>query len=73
MKNLIPYGRQYVDTNDINSVIRTLKKDFITQGSIVGEFEKKFANYTGSKYAVAVSSASAGLHLSCLMYSKKKI
>lgn len=71
MKNLIPYGRQFVDTSDISSVIRTLKKDFITQGSIVDEFEKKFANYTGSKYAIAVSSASAGLHLSCLIYSKK--
>ncbi len=72
MKNLIPYGRQYVDNSDVNSVIKALKKDFITQGSIINEFEEKFAKYTDSKYAVAVSSASAGLHLSCLFYSKKK-
>ena len=72
MRNIIPYGRQYVDKSDINSVVKTLKKDFITQGSIVDEFEKKFAKYVGSKYAVAVSSCSAGLHLSCLIYSKKK-
>ena len=72
MKNIIPYGRQFIDNNDIDKVGRVLKKDFITQGDIVDDFEKKFAKKVGSKYAVAVSSCSAGLHLSCLIYSKRK-
>ena len=71
MSNFIPYGRQFVDKSDIDNVSKILKRDFITQGQIVDKFEKKFAKYVGSKYAVAVSSCSAGLHLSCLIYSKK--
>ena len=39
---------------------------FLTQGNILDKFEKKISRYVGSKYAVAVSSASAGLHISCL-------
>ena len=72
MRNIIPYGRQFIDKFDINEVSKILKKDFITQGAVVERFEKKFANKVGSKYAIAVSSCSAGLHLSCLIYSKRK-
>src|SRR5690554_147167 len=62
----IPYGRQQIDQGDIDAVIKTLKSDFLTQGPKVEEFEKAFANYVGSKYAVAVSNATAGLHISNL-------
>lgn len=72
MRNIIPYGRQYIDRVDINKVSKILKEDFITQGTIVDRFEKKFATKVGSKYAVAVSSCSAGLHLACLTYSQRK-
>ena len=72
MRNIIPYGRQFIDKFDINEVSKILKKDFITQGAVVERFEKKFANKVGSKYAIAVSSCSAGLNLSCLIYSKRK-
>ncbi|MCK8523336.1 UDP-4-amino-4,6-dideoxy-N-acetyl-beta-L-altrosamine transaminase [Aquimarina sp. D1M17] len=63
---IIPYGRQSIEKEDINAVIETLQADFLTQGPKVGEFEKKFAEYVGSKYAVAVSNATAGLHISVL-------
>lgn len=60
----IPYGRQNIEQFEIDEVIKTLKSDFLTQGPKVHEFEKCFANYVGSKYAVAVSNATAGLHIS---------
>lgn len=68
----IPYGRQHIDEADIAAVIQTLKSDFLTQGPKVLEFEEKFAAYVGSKYAVAVSNATCGLHLSVLAVGLKK-
>ncbi len=62
----IPYGRQQIDQEDIDAVIETLQADFLTQGPKIKEFETKFAKYVGSKYAVAVSNATAGLHLSVM-------
>ena len=60
----IPYGRHYVDNGDIDAVVKTLKSGFLTQGPMIPAFEERIANYVGAKYAVAVSSATAGLHLS---------
>lgn len=62
----IPYGRQHIDQDDIDAVVETLQADFLTQGPKIQEFETKFADYVGAKYAVAVSNATAGLHLSVL-------
>ncbi len=68
----IPYGRQSINEDDINGVVETLKHDFLTQGPKVAEFEQKFAQYVGAKHAVAVSNATAGLHLSVLALGLKK-
>lgn len=68
----IPYGRQDVSEEDIDAVVSTLKADFLTQGPKVQEFEEAFANYVGSKYAVAVNNATAGLHLAVLSLGLKK-
>lgn len=62
----IPYGRQHITQEDIDAVIETLQSDFLTQGPKVEEFEKKFAAYIGSVYAVAVSNGTAALHLCAL-------
>src|SRR5690606_8337312 len=62
MKN-IPYGRQQIDRDDIDAVVKTLQSDFLTQGPRIEEFENAFAEYIGVKYAVAVSNATAGLHI----------
>ena len=62
----IPYGRHSVIQEDIDAVVNTLKSDFLTQGPKVEEFESKFAQYIGSKYAVAVANGTAALHLSIL-------
>ncbi len=70
---MIPYGRQTIDKNDIETVVEVLKSDFLTTGPRVKEFEEKFAAYVGAKYAVAVSSGTAALHLACLAAGLKKV
>lgn len=59
----IPYGRQNIEQDDIDAVVKTLTADFLTQGPKVKEFEEKFAAYVGAKYAVAVNNATSGLHI----------
>jgi UDP-4-amino-4,6-dideoxy-N-acetyl-beta-L-altrosamine transaminase len=65
LKN-IPYGKQEINQADIDAVITVLQSDFLTQGPAVLEFEKKFASYIGSEYAVAVANGTAALHLCAL-------
>lgn len=62
MKN-IPYSTQYIDDDDINAVISTLKSDFLTQGSKVSEFERKIADFIGVKYAISFNSATSALNV----------
>lgn len=66
MRKQIPYGRQEITQGDIDAVIETLQSDFLTQGPKIQLFENEFAEYVGSKYAVAVSNGTAALHLSVL-------
>lgn len=62
----IYYGRQWIDDADVKAVCDTLRSDFITCGPKVLELEKNLCDYTGAKYAVAVSNGTAALHLACL-------
>jgi len=68
----IPYGRQNIGQEDIDAVVEVLQADYLTQGPKVQEFESEFAKYVDSKYAVAVSSATAGLHLAVLSLELNK-
>jgi UDP-4-amino-4,6-dideoxy-N-acetyl-beta-L-altrosamine transaminase len=68
----IPYSRQHIDDDDINAVIAALQSDYITQGKRINEFEEKFADYTGSQYAVAVANGTAALHLSAMALNIEK-
>ncbi|MCX5785937.1 MAG: UDP-4-amino-4,6-dideoxy-N-acetyl-beta-L-altrosamine transaminase [Elusimicrobia bacterium] len=61
--DFIPYGKQWLDKDDIEAVIGVLKSDFLTQGPAVENFEKKICEITGSRYCVAVANATAALHL----------
>ena len=70
--NPIPYGRQSIDQTDIDAVVDALQHDFLTQGPKVAEFENKFADYVGAKHAVAVSNATAGLHIAALALGLQK-
>jgi perosamine synthetase len=60
------YGRQSIDQSDIDAVVEVLGSDFLTQGPAVERFEGALAERVGARYAVAVSSGTAGLHIACL-------
>ncbi|BDU49882.1 UDP-4-amino-4,6-dideoxy-N-acetyl-beta-L-altrosamine transaminase [Haliovirga abyssi] len=62
MEKKYGYGKQWIFEEDINEVVKVLKSDFLTQGPKVEEFEKKIADYIGTKYAVVFSNGTAALH-----------
>ena len=62
ISKFLPYGKQTIDDEDIEEVVKTLKSDFITQGPKIEEFEKALAKYCGAKYAVAFNSGTSALH-----------
>lgn len=62
----IPYGRQHIDSQDIESVAAVLTSDFLTTGPKVKAFEEKIAAYCHTEYAVAVANGTAALHLASL-------
>ena len=68
----IPYGRQNINREDIKAVIKAMKSDFITQGKILEDFEKRLSRTVESKYAIAVNSATSALHVACLALGLKK-
>ena len=63
---MIPYGKQDISQQDIDSVVDVLKSDFLTQGPQVPAFEKALTEHTGAQYALAVNSATSALHIACL-------
>ena len=63
---MIPYGRHHIAEEDIQAVVDVLRSGALTQGPAVEAFEQAVAEYVGAKYAVAVSSGTAGLHLAAL-------
>ena len=63
-EQFLPYGTQWLDEKEIEEVIDSLKSDWVTTGPKMRLFEENFKNYIGSKYAVAVNSGTAALHVS---------
>jgi UDP-4-amino-4,6-dideoxy-N-acetyl-beta-L-altrosamine transaminase len=59
----ISYGHQSIDDDDIQAVVSVLKSDFLTQGPAIAQFEKDICTITGAKYCVALSNATAALHI----------
>jgi len=67
----IPYGHQIITDGDISAVIKALTSEWLTQGPTVSEFESALSHYCGAEHAVAVSNATAALHLACLALDVK--
>ena len=61
----IPYGRQTIEDDDIEEVVKVLRSDFLTTGPRAEELEQSVKNYTGAKYAVAISNGTSALHAAC--------
>lgn len=64
-ETFLPYGRQWLDKDDIEAVVKVLQSDYLTTGPKIAEFERSFAKYVGAKYAVAISNGTAALHAAC--------
>jgi UDP-4-amino-4,6-dideoxy-N-acetyl-beta-L-altrosamine transaminase len=73
--NIIHYGKQTIEQDDIVAVTKSLTANLITTGPVTKEFENSIAQYTGAKYCVAVSSGTAALHLVslCLLNKGDKV
>jgi UDP-4-amino-4,6-dideoxy-N-acetyl-beta-L-altrosamine transaminase len=69
---ILPYSRQNIDKDDINAVVKVLKSDYLTQGPNVSIFEKKLSQKVGSKYGIAVNSATSALHIACVSLDIRK-
>jgi len=52
---------------ELTAVERVLRSKWLTMGSITQEFEKTVADYVGVKHAIAVTNATAALHLACVV------
>ncbi len=63
---MIPYGKHHINESDIQAVVDVLRSGTLTQGRYVEAFEKAVADYVGARFAVAVSSGTAALHLCVL-------
>lgn len=70
---ILPYSRQSINNIDIKYVAKSLKNELITQGKFIAKLENNICKKLNVKYAIAVSSATAGLHISNLLFKKKKI
>lgn len=60
---MIPYGRQHIDDDDVQAVVDVLRSATLTQGPAVEAFEEAVASYVGARFAIAVASCTAGLHI----------
>ncbi|MBZ4645361.1 MAG: perosamine synthetase [Petroclostridium sp.] len=65
MRSFIPYGQQWIDEDDVQAVIETLKSDYLTTGPKIKQFEEKLKEVTGAEYAVAIANGTAALHAAC--------
>ena len=67
----LPYARQSINEADITAVVSVMRSDWLTQGPVITQFERRVADYCGARYAVAVANGTAALHLSCLALGLK--
>ena len=66
MTTTIPYSCQDISEDDIAAVVAALRSPFLTQGPAVPEFETRFSDLHRMKHGIAVSNATAALHIACL-------
>lgn len=70
---MIPYGRHWIEEDDIEAVVSVLRSDNnISDGPRSEELERKLAEYVGAEYAVVVSSGTAALHAACYVAGMKE-
>ncbi len=60
---MINYGRQLIKQDDIKAVIKTLKSNFLTQGTKIAEFENRINFKFGGKHSCVLSNGTSALYL----------
>ena len=60
----IPSAEPNITEDDAKAAYNAIKEGRLSSGSYVKKFEQEFANYIGTKFAIAVNSATSGLQLS---------
>lgn len=63
---MIPYGRQWISPEDVASVVAILSSDHLTQGPAIPRFQDAIRAACSAPHAIAVNSATSGLHIACL-------
>ncbi len=58
----LPYGRHWIDEEDIEAVTKVLRGDWLTQGPVINKFEEELSRICGASFTVAMSSGTAALH-----------
>jgi perosamine synthetase len=71
IEQFIPVARPWMDEREVEAAKRVILSGWVTQGPEVAAFEREFAYFVGAKYATAVSSCTAALHLSLLCVGVK--
>lgn len=66
-KKYLIFGSPLIEEPEIQEVVDTLKSGWLGTGPKVAKFEDIFKEYTGAKYAMALNSCTAGLHLSMIV------
>ncbi len=67
MKWRVPLAEFVIADDDLDAVVATYRSGWLTMGPRAAEFERLFVDYTGATHAIAVSSGTAALHLTCLV------
>jgi len=62
-KKFLPFSRPSIGRSEISKVTTCLKSGWITTGALCKEFEDKFCQLTGSRQAISLNSATAGMHI----------
>ncbi len=69
--SFLPLSRPDIGEEEKTEILDTLNSDWLSKGPKTKKFEEQFRNYVGAKYAIALSSCTAALHIALLTVGVK--
>jgi dTDP-4-amino-4,6-dideoxygalactose transaminase len=67
----IPLSTIDFGPEELTAVNNVIHSKWLTMGSVTQEFESAFAKFTGAEFALAVTNATAALHMACMAIGLK--